>query len=109
MSEQEKAGDASPPRASRHLDAPVGLRDVINFLKAHRDCAELELYQFYGGDYIPEANPFRQRDRLERNALMFREAVKLLEKQPNPTGQPRTASVRSVAPGCCVSESDRKE
>ena len=24
MSEQEKAGDASPPRASRHLDAPVG-------------------------------------------------------------------------------------
>ena len=26
----------------------------------------------------------------------------------NPTGQPRTASVRSVAPGCCASELDRK-
>ena len=27
--------------------------------------------------------------------------------KPNPTGQPRTASVRSVAPGCCVSDSEK--
>ena len=27
----------------------------------------------------------------------------------NPTGQPRTASVRSVAPGCCAPDSDRRK
>lgn len=30
--------------------------------------------------------------------------VMTLRVIPNPTGQPRTASVRSVAPGCCVSD-----
>lgn len=37
MSEQEKAGDASPPRASRHFDAPVGPRQWIGRLRC-ADC-----------------------------------------------------------------------
>ena len=69
-------------RAARSLQASGRLPDVIHFLKCRRDDAAHELQCFYAGDYIPEQNPFAQRERLERHAIMFSEAVKHLE-QPN--------------------------
>lgn len=58
------------------------------------------------GKGVPKTLTAKER---RRRAKSLAEARKLRwVRRQNPTGQPRAVSARSVGPGCCVSESDRK-